>query len=367
VHTSSRDRAAVPTVTKTSALVKGTKMMHTVRPYLLALLIAVAGAASAQAERPGEGVTVRPAVAGWDDARPVQAIFDQILEELGYRVEPPVMLENPIFYTAVAQGDVDFWSAGWFPLHDTQLPAGFHDRASIVGTIAPAGGLQGYLVTKSAAEEFGITSLDDFKRPEVKAAFDRTGDGKADLVACPPGWGCEAAIEHHLDVYGLRDHINDIKAAYNAAFADALAAYRGGQPVLYYTWTPNFTVFQMVPGEDSVWINVPEIIPSETQMGFEDAMVVHGLEGGVTDPVLMGFVADDIQTVANDAFLEANPAAASILANVRIPVVDISEMTVRLDAGESSDAAVAAMAAEWIEAHRDLVDGWLAEARAAAN
>jgi ABC-type proline/glycine betaine transport system substrate-binding protein len=32
-----------------------------------------------------------------------------------------------------------------------------------------------------------------------------------------------------------------------------------------------------------------------------------------------------------------------------------------------SDAAVAAMAAEWIEAHRDLVDGWLAEARAAAN
>jgi glycine betaine/proline transport system substrate-binding protein len=178
------------------------------------------------------------------------------------------MLENPIFYTAVAQGDVDFWSAGWFPLHDTQLPAGFHDRASIVGTIAPAGGLQGYLVTKSAAEEFGITSLDDFKRPEVKAAFDRTGDGKADLVACPPGWGCEAAIEHHLDVYDLRDHINDIKAAYNAAFADALAAYRGGQPVLYYTWTPNFTVFQMVPGEDSVWINVPEIIPSETQDGL---------------------------------------------------------------------------------------------------
>ena len=342
-------------------------MMRTVRPILLALLIAIAGAASAQSERPGEGVTVRPAVAGWDDARPVQAIFDQILEELGYRVEPPVMLENPIFYTAVAQGDVDFWSAGWFPLHATQLPAGFHDRASIVGTIAPAGGLQGYLVTRSAAEEFGITSLDDFKRPEVKAAFDRNGDGKADLVACPPGWGCEAAIEHHLDVYGLRDHVNDIKAAYNAAFADALAAYRSGQPVLYYTWTPNFTVFQMVPGEDSVWINVPEIVPSETQMGFEDAMVVHGLEGAVTDPVLMGFVADDIQTVANDAFLEANPAAASILANVQIAVVDISEMTVRMDAGESGDAAVAAMAAEWIEAHRDQVDGWLTEARAAAN
>jgi glycine betaine/proline transport system substrate-binding protein len=342
-------------------------MMHTFRCLVLALLIAAVGVTSAQTERPGEGVTVRPAVAGWDDARPVQAIFDLILEELGYDVQDPVMLDNPIFYTAVAQGDVDFWSAGWFPLHDTQLPANFEQNARIVGTIAPAGGLQGYLVTKSAADEFGITSLDDFKRPEVKAAFDRSGDGRADLVACPPGWGCEAAIEHHLDVYDLRGHINDIKAAYNAAFADALAAHRSGQPVLYYTWTPNFTVFQLVPGEDVVWINVPEIIPSPTQEGFEDAMIVHGLDGAVTDPTLMGFVADDIQTVANLAFLEANPAAESILANVQIAVTDISEMTVRMDAGEDSDAAVAAMAADWIEANRDRVDAWLAEARAAAN
>jgi len=48
-------------------------------------------------------------------------------------------------------------------------------------------------------------------------------------------------------------------------------------------------------------------------------------------------------------------------------VADISEMTVRMNAGEDSDAAVAAMAAEWIAANRGLVDGWLTEARAAAN
>jgi len=342
-------------------------MRKTLLTTVLAAMIALGGLAAAQSERPGEGVTVQPAIAGWDDARPVQSIFDQLLEELGYRVEPPIMLDNPIFYTAVAQGDVDFWTAGWFPLHNAQLPAGFFDTASIAGTIIPAGGTQGYLVTKSAAEEFGITSLDDFKRPEVKAAFDRNGDGKADLVACPPGWGCETIIEHHLDVYDLRDHVNDIKAAYNPAFADALAAYRDGQPVLYYTWTPNFTVFQMVPGEDSVWINVPEIAPNEAQEGFEEFMMISGLAGGVTDPVLTGFVADDIQAVANNAFLEANPAAASILANVQIPVGDVSAMTVRIAEGEDSDEDVAAMAAEWIETNRAQVDAWLAEARAAAN
>ena len=335
--------------------------------FALAATLVFTGAALAQSETPGDGVTVRPAVAGWDDARPVQAIFDHLLEELGYDVEPPVLLDNPIFYTSVMQGDVDFWTAGWFPTHDAQLPAGFFETASIPGTIIPAGGTEGYLVTKSAAEEFGITSLEDFKRPEVKAAFDRNGDGKADMVGCPPGWGCEIVLNHHLDVYDLRDHVNASSAAYNAAFADALAAYRGGQPVLYYTWTPNFTVFQMVPGEDSVWINVPEIIPNDAQAGFEDAMVIEGLPGGVTDTMMMGFVASDIQTVANDAFLEANPAAAYILANVTLDVTTVSEMVVRMSEGEDSDRAVAAMAAEWVEANREQVDAWLAGARAAAN
>lgn len=342
-------------------------MRNLLKHFALAATLALAGTVLAHGETPGEGVTVRPAIAGWDDARPVQSIFDQLLEELGYEVEQPVMLDNPIFYTAVAQGDVDFWTAGWFPLHNAQLPEGFFDTASIAGTIIPAGGTQGYLVTKWAAEEYGITSLADFKRPEVKAAFDRNGDGKADLVACPPGWGCEAIIEYHLDVYDLRDDINDIKAAYNPAFADALAAYQAGEPVLYYTWTPNFTVFQMVPGVDSVWINVPEIIPNEGQEGYEEFMVIEGLEGGVTDPVLTGFVADDIQAVANDAFLEANPAAASILANVQLPVTAVSEMTVRIAGGEDSDDEVAAMAAEWIEANRAQVDAWLEQARAAAE
>ncbi|NIQ95138.1 MAG: proline/glycine betaine ABC transporter substrate-binding protein ProX, partial [Desulfuromonadales bacterium] len=94
------------------------------------------------------------------------------------------------------------------------MPENFYEKGEVIGYIAKAGGLQGYLVSKKAIKKFGIKSLDDFKRPEVKQAFDKNGDGKADLVACPPGWGCENTIAHHLDVYGLTDHINPIKAGY---------------------------------------------------------------------------------------------------------------------------------------------------------
>jgi len=127
-------------------------------------------------------------------------------------------------------------------------------------------------------------------------------------------------------------------------------------------------VFQMVPGEDSLWINVPEIIPNEAQEGMEEFMVIEGLEGAVTDPTMMGFVADDIRAVANNDFLAANPPVATILELVEISVIDISEMTVRMvEDGEDSDEEVRAMAAEWIESNRAQVDAWIEAATTAAH
>lgn len=341
-------------------------MMHGKRwiPLLTSLML-VFGTAVAQ-DQPGEGTTVQPAVATWQSALPIEAIFAQMLGELGYEVAAAQSVSNPIFYQSVVQGDVDYWANGWFPLHNMQLPATFEENASTVGTIVENGALQGYLVDRASAEEYDITSLEDFKRPEVKEAFDADGDGKADLVACPPGWGCEQVISHHMDVYDLDDHVNLITAAYAASFADALARYRNGEPILYYTWTPNFTVVQLEPGEDVVWINVPEIVPSEGQQGLEDAMVASAVTGAVSDPLRFGFVANDIRPVANRDFLDANPAAATLFEAVQIPLGDISEMTRRISEGESTDQAIADMASEWVADNRDTVDGWLEQARAAA-
>lgn len=332
----------------------------------LALAFGLFSAANAQ-DMPGEGVTVNPGVATWESARPLESIFAQLLGDLGYEVEDAKSLANPIFYQSVTVGDIDFWANGWFPLHNTQLPDNFDETASRVGTIIKQGALEGYLVDKASADKFNITSLEDFKRPEVQEAFDADGDGLADLVACPPGWGCEVGIDHHLEVYGLRDHINPIKATYAASFADALARYRNGEPIFYYTWTPNFTGFLLEPGTDVEWINVPEIIPSESQAGLEDSMVVSGLEGAVSDPLKIGFPANDIQVVANNEFLSANPAAAKLFELVSVPLEDVAEMTARINDGEDSDEDIQAMVEGWLSDHQSEVDGWLEEARAAAS
>ena len=310
---------------------------------------------------PGEGKTVRMARATWDTGWFHAEIYSQLLQELGFQVEGPLTLDNPPFYQSVGQGDLDLWVNGWFPLHDTYRPA-FEAGAEIVGAVAEAGALEGYLVNRAAVEEFDIRSLEDFKRDEVKAAFDRNGDGLADLVACPPGWGCEINIEHHMDAYDLRGHVNPIKAGYSAAMADAVAAFENDENILFYTWTPNWTVSELVPGEDVMWIEVPEV--NLPDMALADAATIAGVEGCVADPCTLGFPANDIVPVANSAFLEENPAVRALLEEVAIPLGDIFAQNAAMNAGDDD---IEAQAAAWIEENRTLVDPWLDAARGAAN
>lgn len=302
------------------------------------------------------------AQATWDTGWFHAEIYKQLLEELGYSVDGPTTLDNPPFYQAVAQGDLDLWVNGWFPLHNTYEPV-YSQGAEIVGSVADGGALEGYLIDRATAEELEITSLDDFKRDEVKEAFDRNGDGRADMVACPPGWGCEINIEHHMDAYELRDHITLVKAEYAASMADAIAAFGQGESILFYTWTPNWTVNELVPGEDVVWIEVPEVNLPEEMMDLADAATLDGVEGCVSDPCMLGFPANDIRPVANTAFLDENPAARVLLENASVAVEDIFEQNARMNEGDDD---IEAQAAEWIENNRDQVDEWLEAARNAS-
>ncbi|WP_147820983.1 glycine betaine/L-proline ABC transporter substrate-binding protein ProX [Salidesulfovibrio onnuriiensis] len=309
--------------------------------------------------KPGKGVTLKPARATWNTGFFQEALARRGLEELGYDVKKPKDLTNPIAYKSIALGDIDYWCNGNFPLHTPQLPKNFDQKASILSPIIKAGGMQGYLVSKKEVEKFNIKSLDDFKRPEVIEAFDQNGDGKADLVACPPGWGCEKVISKHMKIYDLKKYIKPSKAAYEAGMASALGAYKSGNPVFFYTWTPNWTVYKLKPGKDVMWINVPAEGDTEGE--------VSGVEGAVSDPLRPGFMVYDITVVANKEFLAKNPAAATFLENFTLPLADVSAQNTRMNEGEKSDKDIARHVDEWIAKNKVQWDKWLEAARKAAK
>ena len=334
---------------------------------------------------PGEGVSITMAKADWSTEDPNAYTIKMILEEMGYTVSDPKDTElGPAnAFLAMAQGDADFWINSWMPGHSSwlanELPDGstVGDHVSIVGEMMMAGGLQGYLISKAFAEEYGITSLDDFNsNAEAIAAYDaqdpNPGNGIADIYGCSESWTCDDIIESQIAFSGW-ENIQQTIAGYDAMFAEAAQKADAGEPAIAYTWTPSAYITQMRPGDNALWLTVEEVIDDSNPTGREGgegydqrpgtaSIGTDKCPGSVDGVCTMGWVAADIQAAANNDFLAANPAVEKMLELFAMDVVEVSLMNVEM--GDGAD--VQELAAQWIEDNRDLVDSWIAEAMAAA-
>jgi glycine betaine/proline transport system substrate-binding protein len=348
-------------------------MMHlSIRRYLnllpifIFLLLFTSANVYAYDKYPGKGKSVRQARCTWDTGYFHETLVRRALKELGYNTPEPRMLQNVLFYTSVYDGTIDFWANSWLPNQYSQMPKRFSEKAGEYGYVMKSGGLQGYMVDKKHQQKFNITSLADFKRPEVKKAFDHDKDGKADLFGSPPGWKVTEVMKHHIRVYGLEDHVNFVQAAYNVIFADVLANYKDGGGVLFYTWAPNWTISKLKPGEDVMWINVPEIKPLPEFTDKAGQMVASGIVGAVSDPIKLGFIINDVRIVANKKFMADNPAAKKLFEVFRVPVADISAQNAKMKNGEKTNKDIERHVDEWIAANTETWNSWLETARKAA-
>lgn len=309
---------------------------------------------------PAEDTTILMARATWDTGWFQAEVFKQLLEALGYAVDGPRTMDNLPFFLAAARGEIDLWANGWFPIHYSYIEDNrIKGKVEPVGFQVKAGALQGYLVDKKSAEMLGITNLKDFKNPEIAEVFDRDGNGKADLIGCNPGWACGQVIEHHLDAYGLRDTVEQVRGDYSPLMANTIARYKHGQPIFFYTWTPNWTIGKLVAGKDVVWIEVPFPSLPEEQKHLEGQITIKGVPGCVADPCAMGFPPSDIRVIANTEFLERNPAVRRLAEVVKIPLEDIDAQNARMIDGEDDNEDIRRHAREWLHKNRDRVDQWL--------
>jgi ABC-type proline/glycine betaine transport system substrate-binding protein/ABC-type amino acid transport substrate-binding protein len=313
--------------------------------------------------RPAPAETIFIARATWDTGWFQTEIFIKLLEELGYPVAYPQTMDNLAFYLAAARGEVDLWVNGWFPSHNVFLKQdAVKGKVQPVGFEVIAGALQGYMVDKRTSDALKITSLGDLKKPDVAAVFDRNGNGKADLIGCNAGWGCERVVEHHLDAYDLRATVEHVQGDYSPLMDDVIARYKRGEPILFYTWTPNWTVGTLVPGKDVVWIPVPFPSLPIDQQDMEGRTIIAGVPGCAADPCAMGFPPNDIRVVANRQFLEKYPDIRRLLESVEIPLEDISRQNAKMLDGEDDYTDIQRHAQQWIQGNRDRTDRWLEEA-----
>ena len=134
--------------------------------------------------------------ADWSSGYFQAQVFKHLLEEMGYNVSDPgeIELGPNNGYIAMARGEMDFWPNSWYPGHlawlEVALPDGslVGDNLEIVGELTT--GLEGYLITKSVADRYGITHLDQINDdPRLTALFDADRDGKAEIYGCQESSG----------------------------------------------------------------------------------------------------------------------------------------------------------------------------------
>ncbi len=324
---------------------------------ILAAVLVLPPVAGVSAQTPDEKPTVRLARPTWDTGWFQAEVYRLLLQMLGYPVEGPVTMEVAEFYRAAAAGGVDLWANGWFPLHDSYVEEG--GPVERVGTQVDDGALQGYFVDAATAEAHGLTNLGDLADPTIAALFDRDGDGRADLIGCNIGWSCTATIDHHLEAYGLSGAVEHVQGDYSPLITETIDRYNSGQPVLFYTWTPNWTVGELVPGRDVVWLETPFPSLPPDQAAALDRTSIPGIPGCANDPCQTGWPPNDILVVANSGFLADNPSIRRLLEQVVIPLDDISAQNARMVADEGDPADIRRHAEEWIADNRAMVDRWI--------
>lgn len=310
----------------------------------------------AETALPGKGITVQ-AIKGTVDEEAFQTLLvTRALERLGYTIAPLKSLENATQHVAVAQGDATFTATHWIPLHQ-----GFYERNGGAKAYYREGvysdqAAQGYLIDKKTAQAHGITQLTQLKDLALARLFDTDGDGKADLTGCNPGWGCELAINRHLEGLQLQEHITHRQGNYQALIADSISRYQAGQPILYYVWSPFWVNTVLQPGKDVVWLEVPNL-PGAT--GEDDTRLPNGKN--------YGFKVNQQHILANRSWALANPAAAKLFSVMQLSVDDINAQNLRMRQGEKRLSDIDRHVDAWIQAHQAKFDGWIAQALAAAR
>ena len=317
-------------------------------------LLGATGASIADSMMPGKGVTVRPIEGTQLEEKFQHQIVYKALMELGFEIAEPQEVEYQTIHLALGTGDGDFTTVHWDPLHAVFFEeSGGEAKMTKIGNFI-GGALQGYLVD-SASYAAGVQNIGDLKDPEIAKRFDADGNGTADLAGCAPGWGCERVIEHHLTEYGLRDTVTHNQGSYNAIISETVAREQADQPIIYYTWTPFWVSGVLVPGDNVEWIAVP-------YSSLPDGRKADTMYAGKD----LGFEVNSLRIVANNDFLNANPAARAVFELAELDINDVSAQNNKMRSGEDSVDDIARHVDEWIAANQATFDSWVEAGRKAA-
>ncbi|MBU5594004.1 glycine betaine ABC transporter substrate-binding protein [Amphibacillus sp. MSJ-3] len=249
----------------------------------------------------------------WDSEVASTHVVAKVLEEQGYNVVT-TPIDNAIMWEAVASGDADGMVAAWLPATHGDLYEEYQDQIDQLG-VNLEGAKIGLVVPEYMEDVNTIADLNDF-----------TDDFNGTITAIEPGAGVVQAAERSVDEYGLEGWT--VETSSSGAMVTALGqAYSNEEPIVVTGWTPHWKFAEY----DLKYLEDPDNVFGE---------------------------AETIETMVRLGLEEDSPLAYQILDNFHWEATDMEEVMLDISEGTSAEEA----AETWIEANRDKVDEWIADA-----
>ncbi len=214
----------------------------------------------------------------WNSALTQNRIAQYIVEHgYGYPTETVLgfTLGN---FQGLRKGDIDVTLEIWLPNQDEAWAEALSAKEVVsVGASLGRDWQSTFVIPAYLQEEYPeLDHVDDLKDPQYQELFETNESrGKARLVACPPGWSCEAVNLAQIAGHGLEEYLHVIHpGSQEAMFAEVYGAYERKEPWLGYMWgtADPSVLLDLVPLEqpeynDLCWL-------TDKSCKFEDATIL---------------------------------------------------------------------------------------------
>jgi glycine betaine/proline transport system substrate-binding protein len=289
-------------------------------PMLVAGAVAAASAASAADDASCK--TIRLSDPGWTDITSTNAIASTLLTALGY--EPEVKtLSVPIGYEAMKKGEIDVFLGNWMPAQQNFRDDLDAAKAAEVVVQNLEGAKFTLAIPTAAATELGVEDFADL------AAHGEEFDEK--IYGIETGAPANQSLQKMIDAddFGLGKWTL-VESGEQAMLAQVTRAEKGGDAIVFLAWAPH----PMNTAHELTYLS-----GGDAYFGPD--------YGGAS-----------VWTLARTGWAAECPNAARFFKNLVFDVDMENEMMgLILDEGEKPGEA----AEEWIKAHPDRLDGWLAD------
>ena len=214
----------------------------------------------------------------WTSAQ-LQNRIAQYIVEKGYGYPTDVIFGDTLpLFQGLRKGDTNVTMEIWLPNQSAPW-----EEALAEGEVVSVGKSLGndwqstFVIPAYLQEQYpDLDSVEDLKAPRFQELFATTDSrGKARLVACVPGWSCEAVNNAQIEGYGLTDYLHVIKpGSQEAMFAELFGAYEKQDPWLGYMWGTgdpalllDLVTLEETPYSDECWYTT-------RACAFEDATIL---------------------------------------------------------------------------------------------